>query len=279
MNTPNSINADSDESPTGAPSETGSGNLSDSAEYDGMPFLEHLEELRGALLRCMISLIVGCALAGAFMQIFADALSWPLRFAFGDSATRGLVTNSPMGVFSVILQVCFFGGLGLSLPFMMYFMARFVSPGLTFKEKAALAPCCVVALLLFLSGAAFGYFALVPASLKASLYFNELFGFEVLWSADRYYGMLVWMVMGIGLTFEFPLVIVFLVYIGVLNSAKLIAFRSYSIVVFMVVAAVITPTTDPFTFLLLAMPMSALYEISLRVAVWLERGQQEPNIL
>ena len=71
------------------------------------------------------------------------------------------------------------------------------------------------------------------------------------------------MVLGIGLSFEFPLLIVLLVYIGILDTAKLIAFRPYSIIVFLGLAAVITPTTDPFTFLLLAVPMSILYEGSL----------------
>ena len=98
------------------------------------------------------------------------------------------------------------------------------------------------------------------------IFFNHLFGFEVFWTADRYYGLLTWMVMGIGFSFEFPLIVVVLVYIGVINSTQLQSFRPYSIIIFLILAAVITPTTDPFTFLLLAVPMLFLYEISLLVS-------------
>ena len=72
--------------------------------------------------------------------------------------------------------------------------------------------------------------------------------------------------MGIGFSFEFPLIVVVLVYIGVINSTQLQSFRPYSIIIFLILAAVITPTTDPFTFLLLAVPMLFLYEISLLVS-------------
>ena len=136
-------------------------------------------------------------------------------------------------------------------------------------------PGCFLALLMFLTGASFAYFALVPASLKASIFFNDLFGYQLFWSADRYYGLLMWMTIGIGLSFEFPLLIVLLVYIGILDTAKLKAFRPYSIIVFLGLAAVITPTTDPFTFLLLAVPMSILYEGSVYASRRISRRRSE----
>ena len=161
-------------------------------------------------------------------------------------------------------------------------MARFVAPGLTKTELSVLRPGCTAAFALFLSGSAFSYAILVPASLKASIFFNELFGFQVLWSADRYYGLLVWMTVGIGISFEFPLLLVILVYIGILNVAKLKHFRPYSVVAFLVVAAVVTPTTDPFTFLLLAVPMSLLYEASILISQRVEKlrnsGDEEKGV-
>ena len=228
-----------------------------------MGFLDHLEELRTTIIRSFVALVIGCALVMVGIKYFAGVLNWPLNFAFGDEAHRGLVTTSPMAVFAVILQISFLGGFAIALPFIMYFVASFISPGLNRKELKMLKPGCFLALLMFLTGAAFAYFALVPASLKASIFFNEMFGYQLFWSADRYYGLLMRMVLGIGLSFEFPLLIVLLVYIGILDTAKLIAFRPYSIIVFLGLAAVITPTTDPFTFLLLAVPMSILYEGSL----------------
>ncbi len=272
------------------------------APREEMSFLDHLEDLRGTLIRCIISFLVGCFLVMAFMKYFADMLNWPLQFALGDDVELvehapiysggagalgppaavadnpspskkqfGLITTSPMAVFSVILQVSFLGGFALSLPFMLYFISRFVVPGLNPKELTVLRPACIAAFFLFTVGVSFSYFALVPASLKASIYFNELFGYQVLWSADRYYALLVWMTMGIGISFQFPLVIVILVYVGILDSIKLKAFRPYSIVAFLAVAAIVTPTTDPITFLLLAIPMSFLYEIAIRVSHRIER--------
>ena len=270
-----------------------------------MSFLDHLEDLRGTLLRCIISFIVACLLVVAFMKYFADMLNWPLQFALGDDVELverppiysgavtsiaapdpltpapsaggsqkrqfGLITTSPMAVFSVILQVTFLGGFALSLPFMLYFVSRFIVPGLNPQEKSILRPACMAAFLLFAFGVSFSYFALVPASLKASIFFNELFGYQVLWSADRYYALLIWMTLGIGISFQFPLVLVILVYVGILDTVKLKAFRPYSIVVFLIVAAVVTPTTDPITFLLLSVPMSILYEFAIRISHRLER--------
>ncbi len=268
-----------------------------------MSFLDHLEDLRGTLIRCSLSFIVACVLVMTFMKYFADMLNWPLQFALGDDvelvehppiysgvATTapnpsmtsptpsggqkrqfGLITTSPMAVFSVILQVTFLGGFALSLPLMLYFISRFIVPGLNPQELSIIKPACMAAFLLFAVGVSFSYFALVPASLKASIFFNELFGYQVLWSADRYYALLVWMTMGIGISFQFPLVLVILVYVGILDTVKLKAFRPYSIVVFLIVAAVVTPTTDPITFLLLAVPMSILYELAMRVSRRVER--------
>ena len=231
-----------------------------------MSFLDHLEDLRGTLIRCIVALFIACFFVMGFLKYFASLLNWPLQIALGPNAEEGLITTSPMAVFSVILQISFLGGFALSLPFILYFVARFIAPGLTDKELRALKPGCFLALILFIIGALFGYFVLVPASLKASIFFNHLFGFEVFWTADRYYGLLMWMVMGIGLSFEFPLIIVMLVYIGMINITQLQSFRPYSIIVFLVLAAVITPTTDPFTFLLLAVPMGFLYEMSLFIS-------------
>ena len=274
----------------------------ESSDTGEMNFLEHLEELRRTILYCIITLVVACGLVLGFIKVFAGILNWPLQFALGDeveivqlnsfsaegevqahSGTAiedtseagrrrfGLITTSPMAVFSVILQVSFLGGVALAMPFILYFVARFVAPGLTKTELSVLRPGCTAAFALFLSGSAFSYAILVPASLKASIFFNELFGFQVLWSADRYYGLLVWMTVGIGISFEFPLLLVILVYIGILNVAKLKHFRPYSVVAFLVVAAVVTPTTDPFTFLLLAVPMSLLYEASILISQRVEK--------
>ncbi len=240
--------------------------LDDSTSEEEMGVIDHLSDLRATIIRCILSLVFGCAVVMTFLKYFASILNWPLKYALGEEATHGLITTGPMSVFSVILQVSFLGGVSLSLPFILYFVARFIMPGLNKKELDLLKPGCILAFILFMVGLIFSYFTLVPASLKASLFFNELFGFQVYWSAERYYGLLLWMTVGVGLSFEFPLIVLILVYIGIVNVEQLKTFRPYSIGVFLIVAAVITPTTDPFTFLLLAVPMSILYEVALLLA-------------
>ena len=245
----------------------------DLPEKEGMGFLDHLEDLRWMLFRCFGAFVAGAILIAVFLTQFASILNWPLHFALRDDpfVEQGLVTTSPFGVFSVVMQLVFFGGFAISLPLMLYFAARFVSPGLTERELRVLRPACAAIFGLFLLGVVFSFFVLTPAALIASRHFNEMFEFRLLWSADRYYGMLTWMTLGVGMIFEFPLVVLLLVYVGILDSAKLRAFRPYSVVVFLTLAALVTPTTDPITFLLLAVPLSGLYEISLRLSVRLER--------
>ena len=235
----------------------------------GMPLMGHLEDLRKTLFFCLIALLMGCIAVGAFLPWVADGLKWPLNWASGGEVE--LHTTSVMAVFAMVLQVCFLGGFALALPLMLYFAARFIRPGLHPQERSWLRPICGFLLLLFLLGAVFSFFVLVPLSVKAALFFNEQLGYTEIWTADRYYGLLTWMVLGVGLMFELPLVLVTLVYIRLVRSEQLVRFRPYSILIFLALAAVITPTTDPLTFLLLTLPMVLLYELALRFARRIER--------
>lgn len=246
-----------------------------------MSLLEHLDELRGVLIRCGICLMVGIGLVSAALPWFADILNWPLDLALGerreDILQGGLNTTGPMGVFSVILQVTFFGGFGLALPFMLFFAGKFVSPALTARERRLLVPATLCILLLFITGCAFSFGILVPSALKASLFFNDLFDYRILWRADSYYNMLIWMTLGVGLVFEFPLVLVLLIHLRILSCRQLCAYRRHSIAVFLLVAAVITPTTDPFTFLFLALPLYVLYEISILIGRRIEKRRPQAS--
>jgi len=154
-------------------------------------------------------------------------------------------------------------------------VAKFIAPGLNDKELSVLRPACVGAFILFMLGATFSFFILVPAALRASIIFNEILGFEPMWTAASYYGMLTWMVLGVGVAFEFPLALLILVFVGILSHAQLVGFRKYSIVLFLCIGAVVTPTTDPVTFLLLAIPMSLLYELAIFGANRLEKKRAE----
>ncbi len=244
-----------------------------------MSFLDHLEELRWTLAKSFIAFGSACLLIGIFLTKFSDLLRWPYEFAITgrDIEMSGLINTSILGVFSVIFYLLLGGGLALSLPFILYFVARFITPGLNERELGVLRPACFAAFALFMMGAVFSFFVLVPAALRASIIFNEMLGFAPMWTAASYYGMLTWMVLGVGVAFEFPLALLILVFVGILTHAQLVAFRKYSIVLFLCIGAVVTPTTDPVTFLLLAAPMTLLYELAIIGARRLERKMAEDS--
>lgn len=249
----------------------------DETEGSSMNFLDHLEELRWTLFKCAGVFLVSIGVVGMFIKIASAYLNWPLERAKAAVGLdfAGLITTSPMGVFSVLIKVCFLGGLGLSLPVMMLFLARFVAPALKKDEIRMLAPACVVAFLLFLAGASFSYFFLVPEALKFSMRLNLMLGFEILWTAERYYGLLVWTILGLGFCFQFPLVVYSLVYLRIVTTAKLTKARPYMIVGFFFMGALLTPTWDPVTQAMVALPMWVLYEVSLVLARKLEKKRIE----
>ncbi len=241
--------------------ESGSG-----GEGKAMGFLDHLDELRGVLIKSAIAFVSAAALIAFFMRDFATILNRPLS-----GYLDNLITTSPMAVFAVLVQLCFLGGLGLSLPFILYFVARFVAPALTTRELKLLKPVCLACFFLFLGGALFSYFVLVPGVIRFSVSLNEMLGLDLLWSADRYYNMLVWMMIGIGAAFQFPMVICLLVYADVVTTEQLRVGRPYAIVGFFIAGMMLTATWDPLTQTMVALPMWGLYEISILVGRRMER--------
>ncbi len=240
-----------------------------------MTFLEHLEELRHVLFKSVVSFFLAFLVVAVFFKKINQFLRAPLETAMANhGVTEALVTTGPFGVFSFLLQMGFMGGVSLASPFILYFVSTFVAPGLNVKEKRVLLPGCFVGLVLFCLGCLFSYFVLIPAALNVSIYLNKLLGLELIWRADRYISLLLWMVLGIGLSFEFPLAITLLVYVGILNQQQLRNVRRYAVVGFFVLAAIITPTGDPFTQLLMAVPMWLLYEGSVIVAGFIERKRK-----
>lgn len=233
-----------------------------------MGFFGHLEELRWTLIKCALVFAVFVTIIAYNVNDAAQMLNGPLeqaRAAYPELKTD-LVTNSPMGVFSVVIDICLIGGFVMSLPFMLYFVGQFIAPALSQKENKILLPTAVVAFLLFLGGAAFGYFVLAPSTIRVAFELNQLMGYTVLWTADRYYSLLMWLVLGMGAAFEFPLLILLLVYMGIVQVPTLRKYRRHAIVVIFILAAVVTPTPDPINQALFALPLIVLYEIAIIVA-------------
>lgn len=242
-----------------------------------MTFLEHLEELRWTLVRCLAAFLVGVIVLAVFLPWLTDLLQWPFRWAQQASAEsdqmEGLFSRRPMGVFSVMLQVLFLGGLATSLPFMLFALAHFVAPALTKREKKMLVPALGAGFLLFLVGLTFAFLVVLPAAFRVSIIFNRLLGLELLWGAADYYSLVVWLSVLMGGLFEFPVVLVLLIQMGILSSAMLRAQRKIVFVIILVIAAVITPGGDPITLTILGLPLYGLYEAALWVGARYERGR------
>lgn len=238
-----------------------------------MGFWDHLNELRGTIVKSLVVFVVCAALVAVFLRQFNQALLWPLKRMGGGEVElmTELGTISPMEVFTVIITMCVFGGLMLASPFILYFVGQFVAPALTEKELKAVLPLCFSAVVLFLLGAMFGFFLLVPATLEVSLKFHEMFGYTARWTAGNYYSLMSWLVIGVGATFEFPLLVILLVWLGILTTDFLRKYRRHAFVVIFVIAAIVTPTPDPIIQTMFALPLYALYEISILVSTRVEK--------
>jgi len=240
-----------------------------------MGFLGHLEELRWTLIKCAIVFALFVTLLAYNLDTASGLLTKPLEQVQADfpKLKTDLVTNSPMSVFSVIIDICIMGGVIMSLPFWLFFIGQFVAPALTKKEMKVIVPTGLAALALFGGGTAFGYFLLTPSTIRVAFELNQLLGYTVMWTADKYYSLLLWMTLGMGAAFEFPLLVVLAVYMGLIEVATLRRYRRHAVVVIFVIAAIITPTPDPLNQCLFSLPLIVLYELAIWVSAVIGRRQ------
>jgi sec-independent protein translocase protein TatC len=186
-----------------------------------------------------------------------------------------IVSLGPAAAFVVATKIAFYGGLVISSPFIFYFVAQFVFPALKMREKKYVFRGLFFGLGLFLTGVAFCYFVLMPVALAVSAQYAEWFGFKAnQWRAEDYIGFVCKFMLGMGLGFEMPVVILTLVKIGLLNYAILKAARRYVIVICFVLGAILT-TPEVITQILMALPLLALYEISVWIAWYMERQEKK----
>jgi sec-independent protein translocase protein TatC len=238
-----------------------------------MGFWDHLEELRGTLIKSGTVFLAFVALTGYYLFEFTQVLKAPFQRVAAEYPGLGieLGTATPMEGVSVLLQLCMLGSLMLSAPFVLFFISQFVAPALTPKEMTAVRPMCVSAFLLFLAGAAFGFFVLLPAAVRVTIEINQKFEWAFRWTVGSYYQMLNRLVLGVGASFQFPLVIVLLSWLGLVTTGFLRKYRRHAIVVIFVISALVTPSTDPLIQTLLAAPLYVLYEVAIILAARVER--------
>ncbi len=218
-----------------------------------MPFLAHLEELRWRLLKSILAVVI-CAGAAFY---FRDELFNYLILPLGETK---LHFTEVTGSFYAFMKVSLITGLLASLPFVFYQFWSFIAPGLYREEKAVVLPLVLISTILFIGGATFCYFTVLPLALQFLVNFSEeLVPVITVSSYISFSGMLL---IAFGAGFELPIISYFLARLGVLSSGFMARGRRYAVVIILIVGAIITPP-DVITQIFLAGPVYVLYEVSI----------------
>jgi len=218
-----------------------------------MPIWDHLEELRE---RVMAGAIAGAA-AVAVCFLYSKDLVLFLEAPVAEQGVRFL-QPSPGEFFFTTLQVGGYSGILLAAPTILYEIAAYVVPGLTKSERQFLAPVIFGSSLLFYVGVAFGYEILSPAALKFFVSYSDG-AVESLWSIQEYFKFVLTLMLSTGLSFQLPVIQILVGQLGLVSSSQMFAQWRFVVVGATVAAAVLTPSTDPFTQTLLALPLIGLY--------------------
>jgi len=223
-----------------------------------MSLVEHLEELRRRVIIVVIA-IVGAAVIGfVFAGTVLDVLRAPLPSEYDTIYFTG-----PADAFGVYVKIAGFIGIALAMPVILFHVWRFVTPGLTRRERRFVWPVIVAALLLFGLGIAIGY-VIIPYALNFLLGFARP-GLQPLLTIDGYVGFVTTMLLAFGIVLEFPILLVGLARVGILTYKRLAAQRRFAVLGITLFAILITPGGDPISPLILGGVMYLLFEGSLLV--------------
>lgn len=239
-------------------------------EPEGMGFLDHLEELRWRLIRAGIAFVVAAIVTAFFSDFLVNQiLIKPLKESGPNIHLQNLV---PYGQISLYLQVIVFAAFVLTFPVLVWQIWEFVEPGLHETEKAASRFIIFFISICFFSGIAFGYFVFLPISLK----FFAGFGSDLIVNniaVQDYISFFMGTLLTTGLVFELPFVSYVLSKIGLLTPAFMRFYRRHAVVTLIVIAALVTPSTDMVTQAVIAIPMILLYEISIYISAGVQKNR------
>ena len=250
--------------------------LVDDIDDTQAPLLDHLVELRMRLVRAVFALIIASAICLYFADELLGFLIQPLKHAFPDDEGQ-LIFTKLYEVFFVELKVALFGGFCLSFPVIANQLWAFVAPGLYANEKKAFLPFLLATPLLFIAGASLAYYVVMPTAFEWFLGFEGEAGgltIEALPTANEYLGLVMQFILAFGISFLLPVLLLLLHRAGIVSRAQLAGARRYVIVLVVALAAIVTPP-DPGSQLLLAVPLLLLFEGSLLLMRFSEKGSAE----
>jgi len=240
-----------------------------------MPLVEHLAELRRRLLYSLVVFIVLFLVCFYFADVFFNFLVEPLAHVWEGQPGRRLIYTALHERFFTNIKVAFFAAAFVSFPVVASQIWAFVAPGLFKREKNAFLPFLVATPILFFTGGVFVYYVLLPVAWQFFASFEQIAGQEVLAitlepKVNEYLSLVMRLIFAFGLAFELPVVLLILVKVGFASVAGLRRQRRYAIVIAFIAAAILTPP-DPLSQLSLALPIILLYEVSVLIAVYMER--------
>lgn len=241
------------------------------SEDHKMSLTEHLVELRIRLTRSLIALGIGFAGCYYFKDRIFDIVTRPLTQVLPKNSY--LIYTGLTEAFFTYMKVAFFASLIITSPFILYQIWRFIAPGLLPKERKYVVPFVISSSLLFITGVLFGYFIALPPAFEFFVSFNNQY-LQAMLSFKDYLSLFVTFLLGFGLSFELPIFIFFLTKLGIVNAKMLSKQRRYAILVIFIVAAILTPSPDALSQVLMAIPLMFLYEISIFVSKFAEKKKE-----
>jgi sec-independent protein translocase protein TatC len=232
-------------------------------EEGRMSLLEHLDELRGRVIKCAVAVIV-CSIAGWILgPTVLEILSKPVGKLYFFGPTEALVVR---------MKLALAIGFGFASPVIIYQIWSFIVPALTRSEKGYAIPTLISSLILFFGGVAFGYFLVMPVGIKVLLSFGGP-ALEGLIGVQKYFSFVIWLLAACGIVFEMPVVVFFLTKLGIVSPGLLVRRWREAIVIIFIISAVVTPSIDFVSQALLSIPLMGLYVVSILVSL-VARGRR-----
>ena len=257
--------------------------MSETQTASTMTFWEHLEELRGRLIKSIVAVAIGVAIAWIYRQPLLAWLTRPFVLAWQSDKLGAKATlhfGSPAALFIAYVKLSLIGGCVFALPVILFQLWAFIAPGLYSKEKRLALPFVVSSCALFAAGGWFGWRVAFPVAFRYLLSFSGQVADSALSVTptvmiDDYLNFVGRMLIAFGLVFELPIVVFFLAIAGIVNHRHLIRYARHFVVAAFLVAAIVTPP-DVISQLLLAVPLCVLYAVSIVVA-WAVGKKPDPQ--
>ena len=255
----------------------------DEAEIESTkaPLLEHLMELRKRLVYSLLALFGGFVICFIFADPIYNFLTAPLAHALQGQPNRHLIYTQLYEKFFTNAKVGLFAGLCLAFPVIASQIWMFVAPGLYRKERNAFLPFLLATPVLFIAGASFVYYVMLPFAIKFFLGFEtqgskDALPIELMAKVSDYFDFVTTLILAFGLTFQMPVALSLLGRVGIVNATMLRRARRYAIVAIFALAAIFTPP-DVFSMISLAVPLVILYEVSILLVAMIEKRRAKED--